>query len=280
MVSENKRQVVVSLAGELTWQNAGDVRERLLALVEQGCRSLVVNAEALTYADSSGLTVFLSLNRTLRELGGDFALVDAGESLVRALHQTRMCDFVPVVAKDAVSREASLPPAGMPTSVRTMSVPGDPGSMAQTRRAVGEMLASLGLAHETIYDLVLALGEALGNAFDHAGAQGEDGAVTVTVSVYGDRIVMEVSDRGEGYSFQEGDELPCPTEERGRGIRLMLMLADAVEIRPKQLGQGTCVRLVKLLEPAARPDLPCPACDDVDDEVAELSGASLRLVVA
>ena len=35
--------------------------------------------------------------------------------------------------------------------------------------------------------------------------------------------------------------------ERGRGIKLMRLLADSVSIHLKRSGQGTVVRLVKLL---------------------------------
>ena len=84
---------------------------------------------------------------------------------------------------------------------------------------------------------------------DDTGRPIHDAMITVTVSVYSDRIVMEVNDCGCGCSFKEGDALPAMTDARGRGIRLMLMLADSIEIRPKQVGTGTSVRLVKFINP-------------------------------
>lgn len=247
----DKEALVISLAGDITWQNASRLRERLLLLVQKGYRSIVLNMESVSYADSSGLSVFISLGRRLRQMNGNLLLVNVSESIVRALRQTRLSDFIPVVARDAVrQRKVGVPADEAPLQVRSMSVPCDPSYMAQTRGSVAETLTSLGLPRETVYDLVLALGEALGNAFDHGGgAQGADGAVTVTVEVYRDRIVMEVSDCGCGCSYSEGDALPAPSETRGRGIRLMLMLADSIEIKPKQAGSGTCVRLVKAIAP-------------------------------
>ena len=247
---EERRPLVVSLAGDITWQNASRLRERLLSLIQKGHRSIVVNMEGVEYADSSGLSVFIALSRRLKTMGGSLLLINAGEPIVRALRQTRLCDFIPVVAREAKRHGSVQIPAGeSPLCVRTMSVPCDPSSMAETRRAVAEMLASLELPRDLTYDLVLALGEALGNAFDHGGGALEDGAVTVTVAIYRDRIAMEVSDRGCGCSYAEGDELPMPSEERGRGIRLMLMLADSVDIQARAGGKGTCVRLVKMISP-------------------------------
>lgn len=251
MVAEDKQALVVSLAGEITWQNASRLRDRLLLLVQKGHRSIVLNMDGVSYVDSSGLAVFISLSRRLKSTDGNLMLINVSEPIVRALRQTRLCDYIPVVAKEAMRHSGVQVPADeAPLCVRTMSVPGDPSYMSETRRSVAEMLASLNLPRDLTYDLVLALGEALGNAFDHGGgADGEDGSVTVTVSIYRDRIVMEVSDCGCGCSFEDGDELPNPTEERGRGIRLMLMLADSIDIQPKQAGTGTRVRLVKMISP-------------------------------
>jgi len=252
-VLSDKGVLVVSLAGDITWQNAARLRERLLTLVQKGFRSLVLNMESVDYADSSGLSVFLSVSRKLRSMNGSLLLINAAEPIVRALRQTRLCDFIPVVAKDSVHHsKPTVPPDEAPLSVRTIGVPCDPSYLGETRRCVAEMFGSLGLDRETVYDLVLALGEALGNAFDHGCGMSDDDVVTVTVSIYRDRVVMEVCDCGEGCSFKEGDALPVPTETRGRGIRLMLMLADSIDIGPKQSGSGTCVRLIKMIDPKRR----------------------------
>lgn len=247
----DKEALVVSLAGEITWRDVPHLRERLMVLVQQGHRSLIVNMEGVEYVDSSGLAMLISLSRRLRRMNGHLLLINTSEPIMRAIHQARLADYIPAVGKRALRHDkiASAPANETPVMVRTLSVPCDSASMSETRQAVATMFASLRLPRDTTYDLVLALGEALGNAFDHGGgSEGEDGSVTVTVSIYRDRIVMEVTDCGCGCSFEEGDALPEPTETRGRGIRLMLMLADSIEIQPKQTGRGTCVRLVKLID--------------------------------
>ena len=66
-----------------------------------------------------------------------------------------------------------------------------------------------------------------------------------SVAAYVDRVVVEVSDCGEGFSPK--DVRPADSfAERGRGIALMRLLADAVSIAPKPSGTGTVVRIVKL----------------------------------
>lgn len=124
--------------------------------------------------------------------------------------------------------------------------------MSEVRAQLAELLGSLSLGEQGIFDMVLAVGEALGNAFDHAFAdcvhhlQDEDDLqVVVTIHAYEDRVIVEVSDSGKGCVITEGT-LPEMSLTRGRGIRLMHMLSDKVDISPKPHGQGTVVRLVKL----------------------------------
>ena len=57
--------------------------------------------------------------------------------------------------------------------------------------------------------------------------------------------MVEVLDRGAGYSIDETNE-PVTSEERGRGIKLMRMLVDNVEVARRTDGAGTRVQMVKL----------------------------------
>jgi anti-sigma regulatory factor (Ser/Thr protein kinase) len=100
-------------------------------------------------------------------------------------------------------------------------------------------------SEDEIFDMTLACGEALGNAVDHTCATG----VLATVTAYDDRIEVDVADCGEGFELGANEEPPetGPGAERGRGIRLMRLLTDAVSITRKPSGKGTVARLVKLV---------------------------------
>ena len=104
------------------------------------------------------------------------------------------------------------------------------------------MLEELSLGSNDRYDVALAVGEALGNAYDHAGGAG----IVMTVRAYADRVVIEVADTGRGFELA-ADEVPLESEERGRGIKFMRMLVDSVEVRRRTDANGTLVRLIKLL---------------------------------
>lgn len=256
-------RAVISLVGDVTWETTPQLRERLGELVEAGTRQIVLNLAGVSFVDSSGLATILAAYRRQRARGAEMTLVNVPEPVMRALRQARLAEVLPVHARRSTDHDCILTtPAQEPRMVRTTSLPSDPAVMAQTRAKVSSLYESLGLSKEDVFDLTLAFGEALGNAFDHGcpGADDADAAeamVTVSVALYDDRIVTEVTDCGCGASFEQGDDLPAPTETRGRGIRLMTMLADGVSIRPKSSGHGTVVRLVKLL---GAPPADCEDC--------------------
>lgn len=243
--------VVVSLAGEVTWEVSRRLRERLESLVAQGNHNIVANLAEVTYIDSSGLATLLALNRRLRKIGGRLMLVNVSDRIMRALRLARVSEFLPACGRRSDRHDQIMTtPVEAPRTVRSLSVPCDPARMGETRQKAAELFSALGLDRDTVFDLTLALGEALGNAFDHGGGACADGNVTVTVAVYRDRVVAEVTDTGCGCGYRDGDELPTPTETRGRGIRLMMMLADGLSITPRRTGHGTVVRLVKMLDPS------------------------------
>jgi serine/threonine-protein kinase RsbW len=102
------------------------------------------------------------------------------------------------------------------------------------------------LSQEELGDLKLALTEACTNSVRHAYGDG-DGLVEILYELHSDRLVVEVSDRGEGFQppaerLVDGDELA----EGGLGIAIIRALADEFEIGEGEHG-GSRLRFVKRL---------------------------------
>ena len=104
------------------------------------------------------------------------------------------------------------------------------------------------LSAEVLGDLKLALTEACTNSVRHAYADG-DGLVEIVYELHPDRLVVEVSDHGEGFARPpdpaepgDGDEL----SEGGLGIAIIEALADELEIGKGAAG-GSRLRFVKRL---------------------------------
>ncbi|MCL6472592.1 MAG: ATP-binding protein [Firmicutes bacterium] len=119
-------------------------------------------------------------------------------------------------------------------------------NLAVVRQRVEEMAADCGFTDTDIYQMKVAVSEAVANAIEHGSPNGPRNRVQVLIECDGDKIVIEVLDQG---IFKA--RLPVTDgrpSHRGRGIFLMTALMDEVNITERQ--DGTLVRLVKLKEPA------------------------------
>ena len=138
-----------------------------------------------------------------------------------------------------------------------MSTGGDERAIRLTMPAKAEYivlgrlaLTSLARVHplsdEQLSDLKLALTEACTNSIKHA-YRDDPGLVEIVYEVYADRIVVEVTDDGEGFvppddARAETADLP----EGGLGIAIIRALSDELEISERN-GGGSRLRFVKRL---------------------------------
>lgn len=234
---------LVNVEGDLDVLAAPTVRRTVDAHISRGCRRIVLNMAGARYVDSAGMGVILLELRRMRRLGGLLSLVNVSPQVFHALRRMRVVDYMPVSRSGARRKVSALDPSVLPLWRTTFRV--DERSLSKARDRVEGLVGSLPLTPDEVFDVTLAAGEALGNAFDHAGG----GGVLVTVAAYPDRVTIDVADCGCGFSLSDDEEPPetgrCA--ERGRGIKLMRLLVDSVTIGPKSSGEGTVVRLVKLL---------------------------------
>jgi serine/threonine-protein kinase RsbW len=139
---------------------------------------------------------------------------------------------------------------GSPQAIR-LTIPAKPEYITLGRLALTGIarLRSEPLSQEVLGDLKLALTEACTNSVRHA--YGEDGAglVEIVYELHPDRLVIEVSDAGEGFE-RERRRTPAATGEElaegGLGIAIIEALSDELEIGEGRRG-GSRLRIVKRL---------------------------------
>ncbi len=112
-----------------------------------------------------------------------------------------------------------------------IALPARPESSSQLRRALRTYLESI-LEATRVDDVVLAAGEAAGNAIEHA-YRDCNGLITLRAAVVDGQLIIEVRDSGKWRL--DGDP------ERGRGLGIMRALVDKVSIESTHV--GTNVRL-------------------------------------
>ena len=226
---------------ELDVTTAPALRATIDGVIDEGCRRVILNLSDTAYVDSAGMGLIILELKRLRRLGGLLSLYGVSDELYRILSTLKLVDLMPIERpSEADVFELSTDAEPLRQTSMNVSAP----ALAETRHRIAQLLRETSLTADELFDFTLAAGEALGNAIDHASASD----AVATLSRYADRVVLDVEDCGEGFELAADETLAsCADDERGRGIRLMRMLVDAVSITRRPQGTGTLVRLVKLL---------------------------------
>jgi serine/threonine-protein kinase RsbW len=103
------------------------------------------------------------------------------------------------------------------------------------------------LPDELLADLKLALTEAASNSVRHAYGGDDAGMVDISYELLPDRLVIEVTDEGEGFDPNEAEGPPDELSEGGLGIAIIRAIADEVEIGSQPGGKGSRLRFEKAL---------------------------------
>jgi PAS domain S-box-containing protein len=122
-----------------------------------------------------------------------------------------------------------LPAAGAQIS---LSLPAEPGSLAQLRRRLARFLHATGASEVEQYEITLTICEAAGNAIEHAYGPG-DATYEVEVAFDGGELTASVRDNGN-WREKRG-------EHRGRGLRIIEDLMDEVAVEREE--NGTLIRM-------------------------------------
>ncbi|MBP7216502.1 MAG: ATP-binding protein [Candidatus Omnitrophica bacterium] len=118
-----------------------------------------------------------------------------------------------------------------------------------------EQLAAYSLSEEQLFDLKLALQEALVNAIKHGNKFNPALSVEVAVEASEQSITISVHDQGEGFNVEH---IPDPTDganlskTSGRGLFLIRKLMDQVEFF--DCGRG--IKMIKFLTKEAGGEYP------------------------
>jgi serine/threonine-protein kinase RsbW len=127
-----------------------------------------------------------------------------------------------------------------------LTIPAKPEYITLGRLALTGLARLRPLSEDVLGDLKLALTEACTNSVRHAYESGE-GVVEILYELHPDRLVVEVTDEGEGFEPSPGASgTSGDLSEGGLGIAIIQALSDELEIGGRE-GGGSRLRFVKLL---------------------------------
>jgi serine/threonine-protein kinase RsbW len=127
-----------------------------------------------------------------------------------------------------------------------LTIPARPEYITLCRLALTGIGRLRALSEELLADLKLALTEAASNSVRHA--YGEHvGVVEISYELLPDRLVIVVTDDGEGFDPAEAAGRADELSEGGLGIAIIRAIADEVEIGAQADGKGSRLRFEKAL---------------------------------
>lgn len=122
---------------------------------------------------------------------------------------------------------------------RQLRLPASPSQLHRARCCADDAAADFGLGSADRYQFVFAVNEAVTNAIRH-GSPDQDGTIGLRIHPEGDTLICSVSDDGP---FLPSPDNSDPLAERGRGMTLIALLMDEVELATTP--RGTTIRLHK-----------------------------------
>lgn len=96
---------VLTLSGEVDLYTAPNLKQAIVDIVDDGCTSLVLDLEQVSFIDSSGLGVLISGLRRVKEHGGTLRLVCTKDSILKIFRITGLDKVFPVFATADEARE-------------------------------------------------------------------------------------------------------------------------------------------------------------------------------
>ena len=115
----------------------------------------------------------------------------------------------------------------------------DLGLLKEARDFAERAAADFGLDGNAVYDVKLAMSEAVTNAIQHGSSSPSD-PIRIAVLAEGPALVFEVLDTGR---FRPRVIRRGELSESGRGLEFMRVVMDEVDLRPG--ARGTLMRFIK-----------------------------------
>lgn len=118
-----------------------------------------------------------------------------------------------------------------------LDISSSPNNLQSVREIIETTAGEVGFPLDDVHKIVTAAFEAVVNAITHGSPLGDKNTISIFVSVYDDRMVVEVEDQGEGFPKSTIRKMPDTTSPRGRGIPLMHSLVDDVRFKNNSGGK-------------------------------------------
>jgi anti-sigma regulatory factor (Ser/Thr protein kinase) len=224
-------------------QLAADLPGEVGRCLGKGASAAVVDLDPWAPIDDRGLSALRAAAAAFSEVGGELVVAVEEPEAREALAGAGLMRAVPgAPGPPEGDLDAPLKASGRPRWEHEFSFPATTRQLRAARRRIAAFAEVAGLEGSDLFELTIAVAEALANAVVHGSPHGADDDVHVRFFCYEDEVAVEVVDAGDGMA---ATPLCAPPDvaTSGRGIHFMRALTDAVHYTCGPL--GTRVLLVK-----------------------------------
>ena len=213
---QHGQAAVIEVRGELDSGSCDELLGTAQAAVTQGVREMTLDLHQTTFIDSRGMRSLIMIERLAADHGVALTVLQPREQVTELLRTAGLADRLNLDAPTA-----SAPAAPSDFIERTeIALAREPYSPARARVEVREALK--GGDKSELANIVLLTSELVTNAVVHPRGVGNT-PVCLRLTVYCDRVRIEVEDCGEGFDYV----VPVlPEGERGRGLFLVDRFSD------------------------------------------------------
>jgi serine phosphatase RsbU (regulator of sigma subunit)/anti-sigma regulatory factor (Ser/Thr protein kinase) len=236
--------------GEVVWLGEGSLPLGIERETEYKIGRIELQPGDMLFLYTDGVTEAPRKGRPLgqgrlSDLMGEYGVGTPGE-LVQAIRRA-VESWVDEDLRDdlAMLSFQVVPDAATEGLTRELVIPNEPQRTREVRQFVADFLADLRAPVEDSYDVLLAVGEAAGNAAKYGTRREARTELRVRCVLEGASVHLVVADEGLGFDLEaiESRDSPDPFASGGRGLFLMRQLMDEVEVDTSP--KGTTVSMTR-----------------------------------
>lgn len=221
---------------------AEDLPAAVARCLRAGISAAVADLDPWSPLDAGGLAALRGAAREFEAAGGALVVAVEEPEARAELAGAGLMRAVPPAPGPPGAGGTCVGGGDHPRWEHEFTFPATTRQLRAARRKVAAFAEVAGLSGDDLFELSVAVAEALANAVTHGSPRGADDDVHVRFFCFEDEVAVEVVDTGGG---MEATPICAPpaAATSGRGIHFMRALTDAVQYTCGPL--GTHVLLVK-----------------------------------
>jgi stage II sporulation protein AB (anti-sigma F factor) len=234
---------VIHCGGVDSGRLASELPDEVRHCLGSGASAVVVDLDPWVPIDPGGLAALRAAATAFESAGGELVVAVEEPEARATLAGAGLMRAVPAApGPPEGAADAPLGGGKRPRWEHEFTFPATTRQLRAARRRVAAFAQVAGLDGGDLFELNVAVAEALANAVVHGSPNGQDDDVRVRFFCYEGEVAVEVVDGGDGMAVTPICAPPASAVS-GRGIHFMRALADAVHFTCGSF--GTRVLLVK-----------------------------------